>query len=107
MHREILGLTHGDGKEVDHKNGNRFDNQKINLRVVTHSENQLNRNGANKSYRGKPITSQFRGVASRGKKFVAYGTVKGKRYYLGSYENEEVAAKVAKDFREGKGFFTR
>lgn len=42
MHREILGLTRGDGKEVDHANRDKLDNRRRNIRVVTHQQNCQN-----------------------------------------------------------------
>jgi hypothetical protein len=63
LHRELLGLRPGDGLEGDHRNRDRLDNRRSNLRVVTKAQN-----GQNKpSY---PGTSQYRGVSyiqSRGK----------------------------------------
>lgn len=41
LHRAVLGLKRGDGKEVGHRNHNKLDCRKENLRLVTHSENQL------------------------------------------------------------------
>ena len=42
MHRQIMELSFGDNKCVDHINGNRLDNQKSNLRVCSHTENLHN-----------------------------------------------------------------
>jgi hypothetical protein len=55
LHREICGLVRGDGLEVDHINGDRLDNRRVNLRVVTRAEN-----GQNILPHGK--TSRHRGV---------------------------------------------
>lgn len=46
VHRLVLGLEFGDGKEVDHINGNKLDNRLSNLRIVTRSINQLNKTKA-------------------------------------------------------------
>ena len=43
LHRLIMGLTPGDGLEVDHLNGNGLDNRRENLRVVTHAQNHQNK----------------------------------------------------------------
>ena len=41
LHRFIMGKPKG--MDVDHINGNRFDNRRCNLRICTRSENNLNR----------------------------------------------------------------
>ena len=54
MHREILQtLT---GMETDHKDHDGLNNQRSNLRMATHSENQHNRK------KQKGTTSQYKGV---------------------------------------------
>jgi hypothetical protein len=69
MHREILCLSHGDGRLVDHKNRNGLDNRKDNLRITTLFINSYNRkNNINN-------TSGYRGV---------YCMKKGKYKYWGS-----------------------
>ena len=56
MHRQILGLTPGDGKYGDHKNGDTLDNRRGNLRTANPSQSAENRI----SYAN---TSGFRGVS--------------------------------------------
>ena len=43
MHRLILGLEPGDGKEVDHANRNGLDNRRCNIRICSRSQNLCNR----------------------------------------------------------------
>lgn len=45
LHRELKGGTSLSGLYVDHKNRDRLDNRRGNLRVVTGTENNLNRGG--------------------------------------------------------------
>jgi hypothetical protein len=59
LHRVLLGLSLGDGKEVDHVNGDPLDNRRVNLRVCSHSENLMNQKCAFDSYSG------FKGVSYR------------------------------------------
>lgn len=42
MHREIIGVP-PDGMETDHKNQNKIDNRKVNLRHCTRTVNQCNK----------------------------------------------------------------
>jgi hypothetical protein len=88
MHRVILSAT--DGVVVDHKNGNRLDNRRSNIRVCTPGQNQYNR--------GKLCTNKtgYKGVYHQ-KKFntwlVAIG-VNGKLRYVGSYKTKIEAARA-------------
>jgi hypothetical protein len=97
MHREILGLVHGDGKEVDHINCKPLDNRRGNLRLVTHPQNLQNRNPAGQS-NGR---AGVRGVSwdSWTGKWRAVVTCNGKTHHLGRYASKEAAAAVASAFR--------
>ena len=44
IHRLLMGCHKDDNKTVDHINGNKFDNRKSNLRVVSMTEQNMNRN---------------------------------------------------------------
>lgn len=87
MHRELLGLSKGDGLEVDHRNRNRCDNRRSNLRAVTSDDQHHNRS----SYAGS--SSRFRGVSWHKvtQKWRARVQVYGKTHYLGLFDSEEEA----------------
>lgn len=90
LHRQILGLKLKDGKQVDHINKNKLDNQKENLRICTSSQNQHNR----------PInqnnTSGYKGVTwHKGSgKWHAQIMINKKNKYLGSFDSPETAYEV-------------
>lgn len=95
MHRELLGLAHGDKREADHVNRNKLDNRRSNLRIVTRAQNKQNLD----SYAGG--TSKHRGVSwnvSR-EQWVARGRLNGTVHVLGEYEREQDAAAVAAAWR--------
>lgn len=89
MHRVVLNV---DGKKprmvVDHINGDRLDNRRENLRVVTNSQNLWNKN--NKL--NKRNTSGHRGIykTSNGT-FVAALNVNRKHYRLGTFKTLDAA----------------
>lgn len=86
MHRLILGVT--DPKiEVDHIDHNTLNNQRSNLRLCSHSENQRNRDKIKGAVR-------FKGVSRHYGKYRARITCNNKEIYLGSFRSEKTAAKV-------------
>jgi hypothetical protein len=90
MHRRITRATRG--WDVDHINGDTFDNQKHNLRVVTHAQNMQNRKGATSQSK-----SGLRGVVWR-KGRQAYQVVvhvAGKQYFCGYYADRDEAEAAA------------
>ena len=91
LHRQIMGNPRG--MEVDHINGNRFDNRKENLRICTPSQNTCNR-----SRPRKKLLHPFRGVAFFGgrnlkKPWVARIKVNRKYKETKYFETIEEAAK--------------
>lgn len=95
MHREILGIIGDDTKQlcVDHINGNRLDNRKENLRIVTYSENGSNRHVI------KSSTGILR-VSKTGDRFLAQMTVNKKQVYLGTYHTADDAARAVDAYTE-------
>lgn len=91
MHRVILGLGAGDGREVDHINGNGLDNRRANLRICTHAENLRNR-GPQRNNR-----SGYKGVSLHPDgKWTAHISINGSRNvrYLGLFSTPEDAARA-------------
>ena len=95
LHRELMGVGSGDAREVDHRDRDRLNCRRENLRVLTKPENAQNR----PSYRG--ASSRFRGVGwdRKANNWRAYVRFQGKQQYLGNFENEEIAAEVARAAR--------
>lgn len=95
LHRFILGLVPGDGVHTDHKDRDRLNNRRGNLRVGTQADNNQNTSGWSHA------SSQYRGVCwyARGACWQAEVTLGRKRYYLGRFENELDAARAAAEFR--------
>lgn len=88
MHRQILNLVPGDAtRTADHRNRNRLDNQRANLRVLTRSQQR-----ENVSPYGQ---SGIRGVDLRDGRWRARCRSK----YLGSFATIEEAEAVVKAFR--------
>jgi hypothetical protein len=84
MHRFILG-NKCIGFVVDHKDGNTLNNQKINLRICTRSQN-----GANRKIQ-KNNTSGYPGVSKSRNKWQANIMVNKKSKHLGVFETPEMA----------------
>ncbi|RYE96053.1 MAG: hypothetical protein EOO77_41705 [Oxalobacteraceae bacterium] len=87
MHRIIMGNPQG--LDVDHINGNRLDNTRVNLRAVTRQQNMMNMGPrSNKA-------SRFKGVGlHKVGRWNARITVDGKNLHLGMFDHEEDAARA-------------
>jgi hypothetical protein len=73
-------------KVVDHINGNPLDNRRSNLRVCDVKANTRN------LHKKKVTTSRYKGVSLLGGRWRVTLYAQGKQHYVGSYEDEEVAA---------------
>lgn len=88
LHKESIPNNH----VVDHINQNRLDNRRLNLRIVSYSENSQNVSKNNNNRK----TSKYIGVvyAKDKGKWLARIKKDHKTYHLGHFENEEDAAKA-------------
>jgi hypothetical protein len=88
MHRVILDAQ--EGQIVDHKNGDRLDNRKENLRIANPSQNCWNSKLCTKN------TSGYKGVTYVKKtgKWAAQIHLKNKKISLGSFESRHDAARM-------------
>ena len=91
LHRYLMGNKIPSGMEVDHINGNQFDNRIKNLRIVTHRENMFNMKS------NKDTFSKFKGVyrnnsKKRNKSIYAQINTNGKKQTLGYFYTEKAAA---------------
>ena len=86
LHRAILGLERGDGVHCDHRNRNRLDNRKENLRACTRAQNSCNRPPATRNLSGYKGVNWYRG------KWQAKIQKDGKQKYLGRFDTAELAS---------------
>ena len=90
MHREILGVSVE--QEIDHKDGNPLNNQKENLRICNSAQNKRNqkkRCNCKCKYKGVKVDNR-----NKINKWISSITVNYNTIYLGSFSNEEQAAKA-------------
>lgn len=96
LHRLVISAKKGD--IVDHKNRNPSDNRKINLRIVSHRENMMNRSA---SYNSQiPV----KGVYLDRQTWRSEITVNGKLKRLGSYDDlyDAVCSRIRAEIIEYK-----
>lgn len=88
IHRRIMEPP--DGMQVDHRNGDKLDNRKANLRICTSAENTRNQNVS------KANSSGFKGVywSRNAKKFAAQIQFNGRLKYLGLFQTALEAARA-------------
>jgi hypothetical protein len=90
MHRFILGLEKGNPRKGDHRNHDTLDNQRINLRIASNSQNGQNSKHNSKSISGlKGVTFDPSGRTK--KPWRARIKVHGKVISLGRFDTKELA----------------
>lgn len=87
MHRDVL--MYSGNLDVDHIDGNGLNNQKKNLRIVSHQQNMANYPVDKKAGHH----SKYRGVSfhKKAKKFNAYIRINGKDHHIGLFLTEDEA----------------
>jgi len=96
LHREILNLSrnpgYGSNEQVDHINGNKLDNQRGNLRIVTRSQNSMNQ----RVQKRKNKLSKYKGVTWHRPtgKWLSQINICGRQKHLGLFVDEINAALV-------------
>ena len=90
LHRLIMDCPQG--KEVDHKDNNGFNNQRKNLRICTSSENQCNR-GKTKSNTSGSVGIRWH---KSDKKWEAFIGKDKKWIHLGNFKTKEEAVRARK-----------
>ncbi|WP_414143526.1 HNH endonuclease [Burkholderia cepacia] len=92
MHRLIAGLgpTDSDRRIVDHRNRDRLDNRRANLRICDKSQNGCNRVKTRHNTSGLKGVSYHR-ASGRWRAAIGY---RGKARYLGIYPDPESAHEV-------------
>lgn len=89
MHRFVFGLNESNKNIIDHINGNKLDNRRSNLRVVTRSENLMNAKTRSNN------TSGYKGVSFNRdcNRWQAHIRT-SKSIYLGLFDTKEDAHKA-------------
>jgi hypothetical protein len=86
VHRFILGLNYKDGNIVDHINGNKLDNRKINLRLCNNFENLRNQK------KHKDGVMKYKGIyKTKSGRFASQIWHDNRKIHLGCYDTEEEA----------------
>lgn len=92
LHRIILGFKHGDKRKIDHKNRNKVDCRKENLRIATSHTNSMN--GSIRKTNHSGIIGVSLNNHCKYKKWSAELILNNKKVYQKYFENKEDAIKA-------------
>jgi len=96
LHRFILGLEYGDGKKVDHRNGDSLDCREENLRLCTQAQNGMNVkkiNNRSSKYKGVSyFTNKSVKTPNRWTAYIGGKKVGKNKIHLGNFRTEIEAA---------------
>lgn len=93
---QIANFILQNSEMYDHKDRNFLNNQKTNFRKCNHQQNMAN----TEKFSNKEYSSKYKGVSfcKRDKCWRAYIKVKGKTYALGTFTNQDAAARIYNEF---------
>lgn len=93
LHRRVLKAP--SGLEVDHRNRNKLDNRRANLRLATGTQNKRNA-GPRRTYAGKPTNSPYKGVFlhRQSGRWNARIRHSGRQHSLGYFDDQVDAARA-------------
>ena len=91
LHRVVMDAP--DGIEVDHRNGNKLDNRRSNLRLATSALNSQNQLLSHAN------TSGYRGVTRERGRWKAKSVLDGRTHHIGYYATAEEAGRAAASWR--------
>jgi hypothetical protein len=99
MHRIIVDRKFGFlPEQTDHRNGNKLDNRRNNIRATSYAGNSANRPklGYGRNAENSGATSKYKGVSwhKRAKKWRATISIASRQSYLGLFNDEEEAARA-------------
>lgn len=86
LHRLIMQCPKN--MEVDHINGNKLDNRRSNLRIVTHHQNLMNRSVTKNNHLG------VKGIRKMGNKYQARIGINKKNICLGTFSTLQEAIEI-------------
>lgn len=104
LSRHLFGLARSNKLQVDHIDGNRLNNKRNNLRIVTNQQNCMNRGMRNNNYSGlRGVDYDRKGCCWRSRY-----TYQGVTYFLGNFDSAEDAhRKYIESTREVFGRYFR
>lgn len=88
LHRLILNVS--DERIIDHKNRDKTDNRKTNLRIANKQQNSINRDAGRNSVTGVKGVSK----SANGEKYTARICKDGRTIYIGTYNTLEEASQA-------------
>lgn len=98
MHRLLLDAPNG--LDVDHKNGNKLDNRRSNIRLATRSQNITNTKNRVRNKQLLPRGISFNPSKHGKQPYMARISMMGKSYFLGNFYILEDAVKAYTDKRK-------